>query len=107
MLGRIIEPTSKLDTIRVLEEVGVPTVSYPTINRRLARYATTEWRDQVAAACAAHAGLGPATLVLYDVTTLWFETDEGDGSVSPASPRNAGWSHRSPSGCLPTLVGSR
>lgn len=24
-------------------------------------------------------GLGPATLVLYDVTTLYFETDEGDG----------------------------
>ncbi len=83
VLGRIIEPTSKLDTIRVLEEVGVPTVSYPTINRRLARYATTEWRDQVAAACAAHAGLGPATLVLYDVTTLWFETDEGDGFREP------------------------
>jgi transposase len=28
-------------------------------------------------------GLGPATLVLYDVTTLYFETDEGDGFREP------------------------
>lgn len=83
VLGRIIFPTSKLDTIRVLDEVGVPMASYPTINRRLARYATAEWRDRVAGACAAHVGLGPATLVLYDVTTLYFETDEGDGFREP------------------------
>ena len=30
-----------------------------------------------------HVGLGPATLVLYDVTTLYFETDEGDGFREP------------------------
>jgi transposase len=28
---------------------------------------------------AAHAGLVPASLVLYDVSTLYFETDAGDG----------------------------
>ena len=28
-------------------------------------------------------GWGPATLVLYDVTTLYFETDEGDGFREP------------------------
>lgn len=83
VLARIIEPTSKLEAIRVLDEVGVPTVSYPTINRRLAGYAAPGWRDRIAAACAAHAGLGPATLVLYDVSTLWFETDEGDGFREP------------------------
>ena len=37
------------------------------------------WRRQISAACAAHAGLGPASLVLYDVSTLYFETDKGDG----------------------------
>jgi hypothetical protein len=83
VLARIIEPTSKLESIRVLEEVGVPAVSYPTINRRLARYATEAWRDRIARACAAHAGLGPATLVLYEVTTLYFETEEGDGFREP------------------------
>ena len=74
VLARLIEPTSKLDTIRVLEEIGIPAPSYPTINRRLPMYATQQWRQQLAAACAAHVGLGPATLVLYDVTTLYFES---------------------------------
>ncbi len=83
VLGRIIDPTSKLDTIRVLTEVGVPAVSYPTIKRRLPSYASDAWRARVAQACAAHVGLGPATLVLYDVTTLYFETDEGDGFREP------------------------
>jgi hypothetical protein len=79
VLGRIIEPTSKMDTPRVLDEVGVPGASYPTINRRLRLYAQEEWRTKLARAAAAHARLGPAALVLYDVTTLYFETDQGDG----------------------------
>jgi hypothetical protein len=83
VLARIIEPTSKMDTPRVLDEVGVPSASYPTINRRLPLYAKDSWRDKLARACAVHAGLGPATLVLYDVTTLYFETDQGDGFREP------------------------
>src|SRR3954452_13064705 len=79
VLARIIEPTSKMDTPRVLDEVGIAGASYPTINRRLPVYAGQKWRARLARACAAHAGLGPATLVLYDVTTLYFETDTGDG----------------------------
>lgn len=82
-LARLIEPTSKLDSIRVLDEVGIPTVTYRTIQRRLPVYATDKWRQALAAACADHVGLGPATLVLYDVTTLYFETDEGDGFREP------------------------
>jgi len=45
---------------------------------------------------------GSASLILYDVSTLYFETDAGDGFREPDSPRNAGWSRRSPSGCSPT-----
>jgi len=37
----------------------------------------------LSAACTRHAGLGPASLVLYDVTTLYFETDTGDGFREP------------------------
>jgi hypothetical protein len=33
--ARIIEPTSKVDSLRVLEETGVAGTSYPTLNRRL------------------------------------------------------------------------
>lgn len=83
VLARLIEPTSKLATIRVLEEIGIPAPSYPTINRRLPCYANPDWRQRLAQACSSHVGLGPATLVLYDVTTLYFETDEGDGFREP------------------------
>jgi len=79
VLARIIEPVSKLDSLRVLEEAGITPVSYATLRRRLPAYAKEPWRQELSAACAAHAGLGPASLVLYDVTTLYFETDEGDG----------------------------
>jgi hypothetical protein len=75
--ARIIEPVSKLDSLRVLEEAGVAPPSYPTVNRRLRVYAKEGWRQQVSAACAAHARLGPASLVLFDVSTLYFETDAG------------------------------
>ena len=83
VLARIIEPTSKLDSLRVLGEVGVPTVSYSTLNRRLPAYADASWRAELAKACAAHAALGPASLVLYDVSTLYFETHTGDGFREP------------------------
>jgi hypothetical protein len=83
VLARMIEPTSKLDSLRVLEETGVPAPSYPTVKRRLPVFARPSWRQRLAAACAAHAGLGPASLVLYDVSTLYFETDTGDGFREP------------------------
>ena len=83
VLARIIEPTSKLDSLRVLEEVGIAPSSYRTMNRRLADYAKESWRRDLAAACAARASLGPASLVLYDVTTLYFETHTGDGFREP------------------------
>jgi hypothetical protein len=39
VLARIIEPTSKQDSLRVLQEAGIDAVSYPTINRRRPVYA--------------------------------------------------------------------
>src|SRR2546423_4450779 len=83
VLARIIEPTSKLDSLRVIDEVGVAPPSYATLKRRLPVFAKQSWRAGLAAACAAHAGLGPASLVLYDVSTLYFETDAGDGFREP------------------------
>ncbi len=81
--ARVIEPTSKLDSLRVLAEVGVPGPSYATVKRRLRGYASPEWRAGMSAACAARAQLGPAALVLYDVSTLYFEIDEPDGFREP------------------------
>jgi hypothetical protein len=34
-MARIIEPSSKLDSLRVLAEAGVAPASYPTVCRRL------------------------------------------------------------------------
>jgi len=82
-LARIIEPTSKVDAERVLGEVGAAPASYATVKRRLRSYAQPGWRRALAAASAAHAGLGPASLVLFDVSTLYFETDAGDGFREP------------------------
>ena len=90
----------------MLQEIGITPPSYPTLNWRLPIFATQQWRQRLAAACAAHVGLGPATLVLYDLTALHFETDTGDGSARPGSPRSASWSRRSPSGCSPMRAGS-
>jgi Transposase DDE domain len=83
VLARIIEPTSKLDSLRVLGEVGIDPVSYRTLARRLRQDAPPSWRQRLVAACAAHAALGPASLVLYDVSTLHFETDQADGFREP------------------------
>src|SRR4051812_38487873 len=83
VLARIIEPSSKIDAERVLGEVGAAPASYATVKRRLRRYAQPSWRQALAAASAAHAGLGPASLVLFDVSTLYFGTDAGDGFREP------------------------
>jgi hypothetical protein len=83
VLARIIEPTSKQDSLRVLAEAGIDGVSYATLKRRLPNYGSEGFRRGLAAACAAHVGLGPASLVLFDVSTLYFETDAGDGFREP------------------------
>lgn len=83
VLARIIEPTSKLDTLRVLQEAGVAAPSYRTVARRLPVFAKETWRTSLSSACAAHAHLGPTSLVLSDVSTLYFETDAGDGFREP------------------------
>jgi Transposase DDE domain len=83
VLARIIEPTSKQDSLRVLAETGVNPVDYRTVTRRLSVIAKPAVRQALSKACATHAGLGPASLVLYDVSTLYFETDAGDGFREP------------------------
>ena len=86
VLARIIEPTSKADSLRVIEETGIAPVSYPTLNRRLPVYAKPCFRQHFRLHAPPMPRLGPASLVLYDVTTLHFETDAGDGFREPGSP---------------------
>ena len=79
VIARIVEPTSKADSIRVLAEPGVQTVSYRTIQRRLARVGPEGYRDMIAAKCFGLArDTGGLSLILYDVTTLYFEAEKED-----------------------------
>jgi hypothetical protein len=107
VLARIIEPTSKADSLRVLAETGVASVDYRTVTRHLPRFAKPAVRQRLSAACAARTRLGPTSLVLYDVSTLYFETDTADGFREPGFPRSVAWSHKSPSGCSPMLPACR
>ncbi len=90
VLARIIEPTSKLDSARVLEEAGIGAPSYRTLLRRLPIYAKGSWRQKLAAACAGHTRLRPASLVLYDVSTFrrcsTIEIQAGDHTITAAHP---------------------
>jgi len=81
VLGRVIEPTSKADTLRVLADIGVPAPSLRTVFRALARCIERDYRGTLATACLAHSAgtaAGQASLVLYDCTTLYFETENED-----------------------------
>lgn len=83
VLARLVEPTSKLDSLRVIQEMGMAPVSYATVKRRLPIYATEDFRARLSTALAARADLGPHALMLFDVSTLYFETDAGDGFREP------------------------
>ena len=77
--ARIVEPTSKLDTVRVLGELGVPAPHLNTLYNCLRRCVQRDYRAQVATACWAHATTaGPVALVMYDLTTLHFEISAED-----------------------------
>ncbi len=76
---RVVEPTSLLDAGRVLRDLGRAPASYATLKRTLARAAEGGYRDQIATLCFQHAlTSGDVSLVLYDVTTLYFEAEQED-----------------------------
>ena len=79
ILARIVEPTSKAEVVRVLDEIGAPAVSLRTLFRSLARSQARDYRGQLSVAAWAHSVRTSGTaLVLYDVTTLYFERGEED-----------------------------
>ena len=92
VLARIVEPTSKADSLRVLGEIGAPAPSLRTLFRSLKRCQDRDYRGLLATACTAHAAAtgGLGALVMYDVTTLHFET--GDEDTGPDALRKVGMS---------------
>jgi hypothetical protein len=79
VIARVVEPTSLLDIDRVLAEMGRVSASHSTRKRTLRRAHAGGYRDTIAAACFNHAAThGDVSLVLYDVTTLYFEAEKED-----------------------------
>ncbi len=75
---RLIEPTSKLRTIKLLDRYF--NIAYPerTIYRKI--FSIGEKKEKIEAAavkCAKEMLQEDLALILYDVTTLYFETFKG------------------------------
>ena len=80
VVARLIEPTSKADTPRVLSEIGWPAPAHRnTLQACLARAQERGYREAISQALFDHvtATRGLA-LCLYDVTTLYFEAERED-----------------------------
>jgi hypothetical protein len=79
VIARIVEPTGKAGAARVLAGLGAETMSYRTIQRHLAVVNSGSYRDAIAGRCFTHAAdRGGLSLLLYDVTTLYFESESED-----------------------------
>jgi hypothetical protein len=79
VIARVVEPTSLLDVDRVLAEMGRVSASLSTRKRTLRHAHAGAYRDQIATAYFNHTlSHGDVSLVLYDVTTLYFEADKED-----------------------------
>jgi len=83
VLARIIEPASKLDTIRILDRLDVVPPSNSSIHRSLAKSIERDYRKMLSACCFARTSPHSLSLVLYDVTTLYFEIQKEDGYRVP------------------------
>lgn len=79
VMARVVHPSSKSKTPAVLERLGWPTMHRNTVNNAVKRGLECDFRDQLATACFQFSmDRGTAAWVLYDVTTLYFETDKED-----------------------------
>ena len=82
-IARIVEPTSKLDSLRVLVDLGVDPIDRNKLYRCLVKTANLDYRKIISQACFDHVHGCDLTLVLYDVTTLYFEIQEEDDYRKP------------------------
>jgi len=80
---RIVEPTSKLDSLRVLADLGVDPIDRNKLYRCLVKASEQEYRKIISQACFEHVQRTDLTLVLYDVTTLYFEVQKEDDFRKP------------------------
>lgn len=82
-IARIVEPTSKLDSLRVMADLGVGHIDQNKLYRCLAKASTRNYRQQISQACFDHVQKHGLALLLYDVTTLYFQVQESDEYRKP------------------------
>jgi len=82
-LARLVEPTSKLDSLRVMADLGIKPPERNRLYRCLAQAVKQNYRETVSRVCFRHCGKEDLSLVLYDVTTLYFEIQKEDGYRKP------------------------
>lgn len=82
-IARIVEPTSKLDSLRVLADLGIYGPSKTQLFRCLQRSIDQNYRKIISQLCFDRVTSQNLNLVLYDVTTLYFEIQEEDSFRRP------------------------
>jgi len=82
-IARIVEPTSKLDSLRVMADLGVGHIDQNKLYRCLAKASTLNYRKQISQACFDHVQEHGLSLILYDVTTLYFQVEKADEYRKP------------------------
>jgi transposase len=82
-IARMVEPTSKLDSLRVLADLGVDRYDKNHLFRCLQRVVEKDYRVTLSQLCLRSRGHCRISLLLYDVTTLYFEVSQEDDYRKP------------------------
>lgn len=83
VIARIVEPTSKLDSLRVLSDLGIHALNKDRLYRCLSRVISQNYRMTISKICYDHSVSQGLSLVLYDVTSLYFEVTQEDTYRKP------------------------
>lgn len=82
-IARIVEPTSKLDSLRVLADLGIKNIGRNQLYRCLQKVVDQNYQKVISQLCFDHIAGQNLNFVLYDVTTLYFEVQEEDSYRKP------------------------
>jgi len=83
VISRIIEPASKVETIEILAGLGLDAPPNSKIYRCLRRVIDKDYRGEISIQCFKQASPHSLSLLLYDVTTLYFEVQKEDEYRKP------------------------
>lgn len=79
VIARMVEPSSKMQVRRIIGELGRVPMHYNTVYNALRRCIERDYYQHISRKCHAYVRQHhQVTMVLYDVTTLYFETPKED-----------------------------